>query len=452
MIFSASALLKQLQQLSHAHCLWVAFSGGCDSHVLLHALAQLKAQLPDQFPATRIRALHINHGLADEADDWAEHCQSVCDQLAIHLMIVAVDALPDRGESTEAAARAARYHVFSEVLEPGDGLLLAHHEDDQAETLLLQLFRGAGVKGLSSMPVYTGLAKGWLARPLLGFSRQSLRDYATEHGLHWIDDPSNDSLVYDRNFLRQQIIPPLQQRWPSLNSALSRAAGHQSSASRLLDQLAEIDAQACQSAQPDGASYLSVSGLLKLAPERRDNLLRYWIRQQGFLMPDTVHLARISQEVLSACESANPEVNWANASVRRYRDDLCIAAVEQDIALSGSFSWDLDKPLCLNNGRILNVVTGIEKGLRADLATCGKISVRFRQGGEKCRPVGRGHHHSLKKLMQEWAIPPWKRDQVPLVYVDDKIAQIVGYCICEPWQNRADEKGLLIIESGSSLD
>ena len=448
MIFSASALSEQLQQLPQAQRLWVAFSGGCDSHVLLHALVQIK----DQLPATHIWTLHINHGLADEADDWTEHCQSVCDQLGVNLMSVAVDAIPDSGESPEAAARTARYHVFSDIIEQGDGLLLAHHEDDQAETLLLQLFRGAGVKGLSAMPMVTEFAKGWLGRPILPFSRQSLRDYAAVHGLQWIEDPSNSALVYDRNFLRQQIIPQLQERWPALNTALSRAAGHQSSASLLLDQLAEIDREACGSEQLDCLANLSVSALLKLSAERCSNLLRYWIRHQGVLMPDTVHLARISQEVLQAGENANPEVNWAHASVRRYRDDLYLVATDkkpgQEQDTSRSFLWDLQTPLNLNDGRVLNIISGSEQGLKADLAACGEISVRFRQGGETCRPLGRGHRHSLKKLMQEWAIPPWKREQVPLIYVGDEIAQVVGYCICEPWQNKPDEKGSLIITSG----
>ena len=446
MIFSAPALFEQIKQFPSSPRLWIAFSGGCDSHVLLHALVQLKEQLPD----TQILALHINHGLVNEADDWADHCQSVSDQLGVNLISVAVDAIPDRGEGPEAAARAARYHVFSEVLEPDDGLLLAHHEDDQAETLLLQLFRGAGVKGLSAMPVYTEFANGWLGRPLLSFSRQSLRDYASEHDLQWIEDPSNSSLVYDRNFLRQQIIPQLQQRWPALNTALSRAAGHQSSASLLLDQLAEIDRQVCQSEQ---LGCLRVSVLLALTTERRNNLLRYWIRQQGVLLPNTVHLARISQEVLLAGENANPEVNWANVSVRRYRNDLYLVVTdqkrEQNQDTSQIFSWDLHDPLNLNDGRVLNVISGLEQGLRPDLAACGEISVRFRQGGETCRVLNRSaeHRHSLKKLMQEWAIPPWKRDRIPLIYVGDEIVQVVDYCICEPWQNKPDEKGILITES-----
>ncbi|MCW9024524.1 MAG: tRNA lysidine(34) synthetase TilS [Gammaproteobacteria bacterium] len=457
MIFSPSELLPSLQaqlsRFSSCQRLWVAYSGGCDSHVLLHALVHLKAQIKAQqnsspLAQTEICAIHINHGLMNEADDWSSHCQETCDALGVELKIVPVDAIPEQGESPEAAARSARYHVFADLLEEGTGLLLAHHEDDQAETLLLQLFRGAGVKGLSAMPEYTAYAKGWLGRPLLGFSRQSLREYAQAEGLQWIEDPSNQELHFDRNFLRQQIVPLLQPRWPALNRCLSRAASHQSEASQLLDELAEIDRQTCISPMAfSGEEALSVVSLNTLSLERRNNLLRYWIRQQGFTPPDRVHLERISREVLAARPEANPQVDWEGATVRRYRDRLFVMSPLPAWDNTMVVPWDLQMPLVLPaKGTQLSLRADVEAGLSQSLPGNG-IEVRFRQGGERCRPVGRGHNHNLKKLMQEWDIPPWERDRIPLIYVGGKIAQVVGYCICEPWQTPEGEKGFLVTES-----
>ena len=434
-----NTLLAQLKQFPPAHHYRVAYSGGCDSHVLLHALAAIR----DQLPVTEISALHINHGLAEDADHWAAHCQQVAAGLGVTFQAVSVDGLGEAGESPEAAARQARYHVFAQQMADGDGLLLAHHEDDQAETLLLQLFRGAGVRGLAAMPRHTVFAKGWLGRPLLGLSRRDLRDYAKAAELNWIEDPSNQLPDFDRNFLRHDIIPALLPRWPALSHTLARAAHHQSSASGLLDELAAADLQISQGSR---AGCLSIRALSRLSRERQDNLLRYWIRQQGVSMPSSVQLQRIQAEVVSARDDAQSQVGWADSVVRRYRDDLYLLPAALQESRLESLIWDLKTELSLTDGRRLKLMRCKGAGLKASLQGRADVSVRFRQGGEVCRPQRRRQTHRLKTLWQEWGVPPWQRNQIPLIYVGEEIAQVLGHCICEPWYANADEEGLIITE------
>ncbi len=435
-----NALLAQLKQFPPARHYRVAYSGGCDSHVLLHALVAIQ----DQLPATVISALHVNHGLAEEADHWAAHCEQIAVGLGVAFQAVSVDGMGDAGESPEAAARQARYHVFKQLMTDGDGLLLAHHEDDQAETLLLQLFRGAGVRGLAAMPRYVAFSKGWMGRPLLGVSRQHLRDYANEAGLNWIEDPGNQSPDFDRNFLRHNIIPDLLPRWPALAHTLARAAQHQSAASRLLDELAAEDMEVLAGSR---SGCLSIHALSLLSRERQDNVLRYWIHRQGILLPSCVQLQRIHAEVLSAREDAQPQVGWADSMIRRYQDDLYLLPAEagRDSLACDPLDWDLKDDLELADGRRLKLERQKGVGLKASLEGRSDISVRFRQGGEVCRPLGRKQGHRLKTLWQEWGVPPWERNRIPLIYAGEEIIQVLGYCICEPWQANADESGLIIV-------
>ncbi len=439
MNFLLNTLLAQLKQFPPARHYRVAYSGGCDSHVLLHALVAIQ----DQFPTATISALHINHGLAEEADRWAAHCQQVAAGLGVTFQAVPVDGLGGAGESPEAAARQARYHIFAQLMAEGDGLLLAHHENDQAETLLLQLFRGAGVRGLAAMPRHTTFAKGWLGRPLLGLDRPQLRDYARDAGLDWIEDPGNQSSDIDRNFLRHNIIPDLLPRWPALTRTLARTAQHQAAASHLLDELAATDLQTLQGRH---AGCLSIHILSTLSRERQDNVLRYWIYQQGISMPSSVQLRRIQTEIVSARDDAQPQVGWADSVVRRYRDDLYLLPLKATLGKSKSLNWDLKTGLRLADGRRLKLERQPGVGLTISLQGRADVSVRFRKGGEVCRPLGRKQAHRLKTLWQEWGVPPWQRDQIPLIYVGEEIAQVLGYCICEPWQANAGEAGLVITE------
>jgi len=434
MSFTPAQLLDQLAQLPPAQHYWVAYSGGCDSTVLLHALATLCDEL-----SVEVRALHVNHNLHEAAPEWAEHCHAVCNALGIPLYEVNVDARARKGESPEAAARAARYRIFREVLAVGDGLLLAHHRNDQAETLMLQLLRGSGPRGLAAMPPHRPLGAGWLGRPLLGFSRQALCQYAEAEGLQWIDDPSNFDTEYDRNFLRQRVMPLLQERWPSVASTLARTAGLQAEAAELLHQLAEEDWQHTAGPQADS---LHIDTLTQLTAERQRNLLRYWIDTVNHLpLPDQQRLSRILAEVIPAATDAQPCILWPGGQLRRYAGLLYLLAKEP-VQLSGPLAWDMNQPLELADGRVVTIIATSGEGLQAELQGNAALSVRFRQGGEVCRPAGRGHQHELKKLFQEWGVPPWERSRVPLLYVGEEIAAVVGYCVCEPYHADKQQAGL----------
>ena len=435
MPFSAQNLLVAIKRLPSAERYWVAYSGGLDSHVLLHALAALRGQLP----VKTLCAVHVDHGLSPVAAEWARHCAAVCDELEIPCRILCVDARPRKGESPEAAARNARYRVITSLLEAGDGLLTAHHQDDQAETVLLQLLRGGGPRGLAAMPRWAPFGPGWRGRPLLDFSRSELQSYARSRQLRWVEDQSNYDTGIERNFLRHEVIPLLQNHWPAVGGTLSRVAAHSAEAARLLDQLAAQDFVP----EPDGC--LGIDRLKRLEPARQRNLLRYWIRQSGLPLPDSVHLQRIVDEILPAAIDAVPVVNWAGAEIRRYRDRLHAMAPLPPHDRSQIYPWNGAGTLSLGEGGgCLRVVPVVGQGIDRAKWAAARITVRFRQGGERCRPAGRAGTHKLKKLLQEQGIPPWQRERVPLLYLDDELAAVVGLFVCEPFRARDGQPGVAI--------
>ncbi len=412
---------------------WVAYSGGLDSQVLLHALAAGREQLP-----APLSALHVNHNLQPDAPAWAEQCRAVCAELGIAYRSLSVQAHAQPGESPEAAARAARYQALVEAVPKGGVLLTAHHQDDQAETLLLQLVRGAGPKGLAAMPERALLGDVPLLRPLLDVSRAALLAYAEQHCLRWLEDPTNASTEYDRNFLRHEILPRVRRRWPAAGATLARAARHQAEAAGLLGDLAAVDAQCAAGNAPMS---LSVAALLRLTAPRRANLLRHWLRQRRASVPSTAVLARIEADVLLAAVDAQPLVRWGGVNLRRYRDALYLDDVLEESDPSRCLDWSLDQSLPLVGGT-LSVDRTHGEGVAMRFLADSRIQVRFRQGGEMLRPAGRREHHSLKHLFQEAGVPPWERARVPLIYRDDALIAVAGYWVCAEFQAAADEPGM----------
>ena len=435
MSYSSERLLSNIKPFSNVSVLWVAYSGGCDSHTLLHSLVSLRSNIKAE-----IKAIHINHGLSALADEWEEHCRVICEQLDVPYVAIKVNAFAKK-TSPEEAARIARYAEWKKLIKKDEAILLAHHQDDQAETVLIQLLRGAGVKGLAAMASQQDFSKGLLCRPMLGIKREEIVSYAAEKGLNWIDDPSNFDTDFDRNFLRHDIVPLLETRWPSLKKTLSRTAMHTAEADQLLTELATQDWLKVQS-----NTQININSLLELDEKRQRNVVRYWLAKICHLsLPDTVHLQRILDEVLTAAEDAKPEVVWRGGEVRRYQGLLYAQKklIEQNNATS--LIWAaLSKPLEFD-GRKLTATASVGTGLSQDKLKNAEISVKFRQGGESCRPVGRGQTHQLKKLFQEWQVPPWQRASVPLIYVGDELAQVVGFCRCESFA-AADTEASWIIE------
>lgn len=415
----------------------MAYSGGLDSLVLLHAMAQLRLGLS----GIELHALHVDHKLQSVSAQWLQHCEAVCAALQIPCRCLTINAQAMPGESPEAAARHARYQAMATVIEAGDCLLTAHHQDDQAETLLLQLLRGAGFHGLAAMPSCIAFGKGLHARPLLAFSRAELREYAERHALAWIEDSSNLNTDFERNYLRQAIMPRLRERWPAMARTLSRSAGHAADAAYLLDVLAERDIHAVQKTQQNT---LSVNRLRGLEKARQCNALRAWIRQQDLPLPSTVHIERIISDVILAAHDSTPCVRWPGAELRRYRDDLHIMPPLPAHDVSQVFTWEMHNPLTLADQTQLCAMPTPGAGIKATSTDTPTVTVQFRQGGERCRPVGRHHTHELKKLFQEQAIPPWQRDRIPLIYVDGQLAAVADLWVCDPFHVADDDLGLVI--------
>lgn len=444
-MLSAKPLLERLRTFPEVGHYWVAYSGGVDSRVLLHLLAGARSRLP-----VALGAVHVDHGLQAAAADWGRHCRAVCRHLDVPLVELQAAARPAPGESPEAAARRARYAALENWLPAGHGLLTAQHEDDQAETLLLQLLRGSGVKGLAAMPAVTVLGGGLLLRPLLGVSRQSLVEHAHTCGLEWIEDPSNRDTGLDRNFLRHRILPTLRRRWPSVTDTIARSARHCAEADCLLEELAATDLRSC-TATADNALQLGALGAL--TPEHQRNALRHWLHGCCGLLPSTAVLARIRQDLLDSRPDASPCVRWAGYELHRYRDSLFLTRPQPVPDPQRRLHWSLDRPLELpGNGGILSVQCTPGHGLRMSVMAAGGVEIGYRRGGERCRPLGRQHHHALKKLFQEAGVPPWQRPHIPLIFVDNTLAAVAGYWVCAPFAARAGEPGLSIEWSGLPLD
>jgi len=344
-------------------------------------------------------------------------------------------------DGPEAAARRARYACLARLLEPGEVLLTAHHRDDQAETVLLQLLRGAGVHGLAGMPPLAPFAAGFHARPLLGFPRAALETYARAQGLSWVEDPSNRAPGIDRNRVRHRVLPLLRERWPVADRQLAQAARHAAEAAALLDEQAGADLTACTG--NDGG--LRVSRLRQLSSARRRQLLRYWIRSRGFRVPSTRQLELLLTQLEIEPRTRRAVVRWRGAELRRYRDALVLRAVAARPA-AGAVVWDGVQPLLLPSiGRQMRLAPALGQGLARARVDGAVLSVRFRRGGEVCRLPGRSHHHKLKKLLQQAGVPPWERERLPLLYVNDTLAAVGDRWVCEPFAARWDEPGLVIV-------
>jgi len=439
MNFTPAALLDFIHSTLPAGAsgtLCVAFSGGLDSTVLLAALKRALAAHPEY----RLRAIHIDHGLHADSVRWAGHCAQVARHLDIDYTSQTV-TVAAAGEGLEAAARHARYAALRECLQPGDALLTAHHADDQFETLMLALLRGAGLPGLAAMPACREFDPGWHLRPLLGFTRSELENWARAEGLTWIDDPSNDSSHFDRNFLRHQILPLLQTRWPSATHSAVRTARHAGEGMALLDEFASPDLAAA-SAGP----CLKVDSLAALSAARRRNLLRYWSKLRGARAPSTRKLLALEHDMLAAQEDRLPVIEWDGFEVRRFRGLLYGGPVHPgNLHGAVSFEWEWSQPLLLPD-RLgsLRAQTGRGAGLvRALLPRT--LRVEFRHGGEALRPAGDPHRRDLKKLLQAADILPWWRNRLPLLWVDDRLAAVGDLWTADEFSAGADSESVQVV-------
>lgn len=417
----------------------VAYSGGIDSHVLLHWLTAQRP-LPEK---RRLTAAHVDHRLHPDSGGWAEHCRRTCEQWDVPLRIVQVDARPKPGESPEAAARQARYQALRSLLEPEAAVLTAHQQDDQAETLLLQLLRGAGPGGLAAMPAVIQLGRGWLWRPLLEIERARIVDYAQHHGLQWIDDASNADRRPDRNYLRHEILPRLKARWPAATRTLARSARWCAETAEWLDAAADADLR--RATHPERPACLLIPVLLAWDEPRQCNVLRRWLHRLELPAPASAQLARIVHEVMPSPRDRRPLVRWPGCEIRRYRDHLYAMAPLPAHVPERRCTFDPALTECVIPGiGRLHWRTVRGQGIKLSALAKPSPSIRFRRGGERLRPAGRHQVHALKNLFQEAGIPPWERDRLPLLYVGEALAAVGGLWVAAEFAAAPGEDGLVL--------
>ena len=434
-----------LQALPSNAALCVAFSGGRDSTVLLHSLAGLRRDR-----GFVLRAVHVNHGLQSAAGEWETHCAGVAGRLDVpysaHRVLVRSDP---GGRGLEAAAREARYNALRTNLQPGEWLLTAHHAGDQLETVVLHLLRGSGVSGLAGIPRDSCFGPGRLVRPLLDVPVQAVDAFATAvllaQGIHWLVDPMNDDPAFDRSFLRRQVLPVLEQRFPAAARAAGRSATLAAEAAALLDELGCDDGRAIVT-----GGRLSLPLFRMLSPARQRNLIRWLARQRGWASPPERRLREGLAQLQEAAPGRQPVLGWAGHEIRRFRDHLHLI----DSATPGCdpgeswIAWPDLKPLRLAGvGGELSLLPGFGVGLATRVVDSG-LQVAFRSGGERVRARQDPHHRTLKYLFQSHGILPWMRGHVPLVFAGAELAAVADLWIADWAAAQPEAAGLQIVWSG----
>jgi len=429
MAFQPESLLVHIPGQGQRY--FVAFSGGLDSHVLIHAMVALR---DSGFIAGEVRAIHVNHGLNTQSDAWATHCQAICKLLDVPLDMVSIKINAGK-MGLENAAREARYRVFAAHVKSGDCLLTAHHLDDQVETQLFRLMRGTGIRGMGGIPRQRIVGGGILLRPMLDFSRDQIHAYAYEQKLSWVEDDSNADSGFDRNYLRHDVIPVIMQRWPGFRKNMQRLAEIAGETQAVLEETGFKDLEAVRT----GIHRLSISGLSELSLSRQKNLLRTWFlsleREVGIPVPDHYVIEKTFSELIPAARDAMPVVSWHKEDmyqeIRRHGDHLYIVQpVEVDREVM-PLHWSIHSPLELQGLGRLELEETDEPGF--SLPADGSLEVRFRHEGESCKPAGR-KTRSLKKIFQDYGVPPWLRDQIPLICKDGQIVAVADLFVTDQHQ------------------
>lgn len=415
MTFSPDQLLERLRALTEGDpcARWlVAYSGGIDSTVLLHALLASENDLP-------VLAVHVDHGLHADSADWAERCRRNAERFGVPFHAVRVAVEPGAAGGVEAAARDARYCALRSLVAAGDCLLSGHHEDDQAETLLLNLMRGSGPAGLAGIGAVQPFGEGRLLRPMLGVAGAAIAAYAAHHGLDWIEDPSNVETRFDRNFMRREILPRLASRWPAVRRQLRRSAALAGEASALLDDLADIDIAACGNDRR-----LSIPALRVLSAERQGNLLRRAVRKAGLTPIPASRLDQARRELVTARDDARPLVAWDGGELRRFHDELFVLEPAGEPPAGGVrlYPGRPHHPLGRGQGAIA-LVQGDGPGIDPALAGAG-LDLAFRAGGERIRIIAGAGSRTVKNLMREAGILPWMRPRMPMLFAGRELVAV----------------------------
>lgn len=396
----------------------VAYSGGCDSQALLDMVRHSRP------PGDWLLAVHVNHNLAPEAGQWLEHCAESCRRWGIGFKAESVDARRPRGASMEAHARKLRYQALASHLAPGGALLLAHHADDQAETMLLQALRGAGVDGMAAMPFARDFAAGIMLRPLLAVTRSEIRRYAARSGLDWVEDPSNMDQSHDRNYIRHTVLPAMASRWPNAVGVLAAGCARLGAARRLLE------AQAMEDLGGSAKDSVDIGLLRRLGPDRACNIFRHWLRSRGLTTPTELCLREMLRQFLHAAADAHPSFRCGKGSVlRRYQQRVYLLPPQAEVPADAP--WQLDKPLPLPWGSLRAAAAAAGSGLDPEQP----CMVRFRRGGELL-----DDGTALKRFLQRRRVLPWWRDRLPLLCAGDRVIAIPGLW-CSPRRKPPPHRG-----------
>jgi tRNA(Ile)-lysidine synthase len=434
----------------------LAYSGGIDSHVLLHALVALR---DNGLLTNPISALHIHHGLSPNADEWLAHCRQICLDMKVAFQGVKVNLGSDSGQSLEALAREARYAKVLELAPDNSVILLAQHQDDQLETFLLQLKRGAGPKGLSAMALYSTKLVGQLnkvvhlLRPFLALTQQNINDYAKQQHLVWVEDESNQNTHFERNFLRHDILPSLIKKWPDIAKTVSRSAALCAQQQDLLEEVAQEKLQAIRTRD----NTLCLQALSKLSSAWLHQVVRQWLDEQGIASPSQAILQKLQPELIDAKEDAKPIIQWGHWQFRRFNQHLYVLALAPTIpahtllwqgqkivnlpAPLGSLSKTNFHPGKLNDGDLV-----VEPQL-------GDIKIHFGGFAQRFTPTGCQHSKPLKQWYKEWKIPPWQRDKIALVSQNDKpLALLINgvWRLANSAVQQDDRASLMVLRYGAS--
>jgi tRNA(Ile)-lysidine synthase len=420
----------------------VALSGGADSAGLLAAAAVLDTA----FRGLRVRAVHIDHGLQAAAASFGEACTALCERLHIPLTVIRVMVQTPPGASIEAAARDARYAALEQELKPGECLLTAHHSEDQAETLLLQALRGAGLKGMSAMPICRPLGRGWHLRPLLDVPQRELLAFGARVAGVSVIDPMNENLRFDRGYLRRRVWPLIESRWPGAAATLARTARHAADAQDLLDRAAAADVGRLR----DGDA-LSVPGLRAMSARERINALRFWLCDANVEPPSAARLNEALRQIFEAKADHLPSIVWGEYALRRYRQRVFLTDAHPP-RLEGTRHWraapDSQVDLGPNSGRLrwVSQIGGIDARRLPDT-----VIVRRRDGGEILKPGAKAKSQSVQHLCQSQGVLPWMRDALPLVFAGDALIAVADLWMDARWCVAPLEPGFAVVWEGGPI-
>ena len=411
----------------------IALSGGVDSMVLLDLLSKAKRS------SDVIKAIHINHNLHESSKEWVDFVKDACKKYKLPLIIESINPKQE-GFGLEAEAREQRYKKFKEIILDNECLLTAHHLDDQIETTLFRIFRGTGLDGLRSIRKKAKFGKGLLCRPLINIPREAIEQYAKLNDIKWIEDPSNKNIYFDRNYLRNNIVPSIKKRWPNAQKTITRLSSLAENNQKLLHELAKEDIGEIEKFNVLDLGILSNKSALRI-----NNIFRFMILKNKMGIPSLKVLENGIETLINA-KSDSPIITWDGFSIRRYKNTLYFfnPDLKQDEIRPLKMKWFIDETINLGGNRG-SIQARFIKGQGIALNKCPKsLEIKYRKGGEQIKPSGHKITKSLKNLFQENNVLPWVRDQIPLFYLDEELISVGDLWFNQDYKAKEQEDGFLI--------